>query len=149
MILCSFPSYCLTNSRTNLENTNRHAGAPPLMPLTVPSMVPQAGARGTGPSEIGFDYASRVKPGKATWQRGFRLKDEEYRANMVYLKKRLQRSRDIEWDDHMKTNTNTQAIDQIVYDFKAKFRSFWDTILSEPWVDWALRGMVLTEVRRM
>ena len=112
-------------------------------------MVPQAGARGTGPSEIRFDYASRVKPGKVTWQRGFRLKDEEYRANMVYLKKRLQRSRDIEWDDHMKTNTNTQAIDQIVYNFKAKFRSFWDTIPSEPWVDWALRGMVLTEARRM
>jgi hypothetical protein len=49
----------------------------------------------------------------------------------------------------MKTNTNTQAIDQIVSDFKTKFRSFWDTIPSEPWVDWALRGMVLTEVRRM
>ena len=49
----------------------------------------------------------------------------------------------------MRTKTNTQAIDQIVYDFKAKFRSFWDTIPSEKWVDWALRGMVLTEARRM
>jgi hypothetical protein len=59
-------------------------------------MVSRAGACGTCPSEIGFDYASQVKPGKVTWQRGFRLKDEEYRANMVYLKKRLQKSRDIE-----------------------------------------------------
>lgn len=27
--------------------------------------------------------------------------NEEYRANMVYLKTRLKRSTDIEWDDHM------------------------------------------------
>jgi hypothetical protein len=47
-------------------------------------MVSRAGACGTCPSEIGLDYASQVKPGKATWQRGFRLKDGEYRANTVY-----------------------------------------------------------------
>jgi hypothetical protein len=80
-------------------------------------MVPQAGARGTGPSNRTFDYANWVKPGKATWQRGFRLKDEEYRANMVYLKMHLKESTDI---------------DKIIYNFKAKFRSFWDTIPSEP-----------------
>src|SRR5271163_4358950 len=49
------------------------------------------------------------------------------RANMVYLTMRLKRSTDIEWDDHMKANTNNHALDKIVYDFKAKFRSFWDT----------------------
>ena len=51
---------------------------------------------GTGPSDRTLDYTSRAKPGKATWQRGFRLKDEEYKANMVYLKTRLKRSTDID-----------------------------------------------------
>jgi hypothetical protein len=31
-------------------------------------MDPQVGARGTGLSNGTFDYASRVKPGKAAWQ---------------------------------------------------------------------------------
>jgi hypothetical protein len=47
------------------------------------------------------------------------------------------------WNDHLKTNPNTQALDKIVYRFKAKFRSFWDTILSEPWIDWALNSSIL------
>jgi hypothetical protein len=47
------------------------------------------------------------------------------------------------WNDHLKTNPNTQVLDKIVYRFKAKFRSFWDTILSEPWTDWALNSSIL------
>jgi len=99
------------NSRTNFEYTDRHAAAPPLTPPTALDMLAK------GPSHRAFDYASRAKPGKATWQIAFRLKDEEYRANMVYLKTCLKRSTDIEWDDHTKTNTNTQALDKIVYHF--------------------------------
>jgi hypothetical protein len=60
---------------------------------------------------------------------------------MVYLTMRLKRSTDIKWDNHMKVNTNNHALDKIVNDFKAKFRSFWDTIPSEPWLDRTLRGM--------
>jgi hypothetical protein len=60
---------------------------------------------------------------------------------MVYLTMRLKRSTDIKWDDQMKVNTNNRALDKIVYDFKAKFRSFLDAIPSESWLDWALRGM--------
>jgi hypothetical protein len=53
------------------------------------TMIPQVSTRGTGLSNRTFEYASRVKPGKAAWQRGFRLKVEGYRANMVYLEMRL------------------------------------------------------------
>ena len=63
--------------RINLEYTDRDATAPPLTVSTTWAIVPQAGARDTGPSDRTFDCASRAKPGKATWQRGFRLKGEE------------------------------------------------------------------------
>jgi hypothetical protein len=60
-------------------------------------------------SDRTFDYASRAK---ATWKRDFRLK---YKANMIYLPVRLKRSTGIEWDDYMKANTTTHALDKIVY----------------------------------
>lgn len=41
---------------------------------------------------------------------------------MVYPKTCLKRSMGIKWDDHLKTNTNTPALDKIVYHFRAKFR---------------------------
>jgi hypothetical protein len=65
------------NLRTNLKYTDRDATAPPLTLSMTWTIVPQAGARDTGPSDRTFDCASRAKPGKATWQRGFRLKGEE------------------------------------------------------------------------
>ena len=97
--------------RTNLEYTEQDATAPPLTPSATLTTVPRAGARDTGPSDRTFDYASRAKPRKATWQRGFRLKCN---ANMTYLTMRL-RSTDIEGDDYMKANTTIHALDKIVY----------------------------------
>jgi len=110
------------DSRTNLEYADRHATAPPLTPSTALTMVPQADAHGMGPSDGTFDHASCAKPGKATWQRGFRLKDEEYRANMVYLKTRLKRSTDIEWDDHMTEQYRRTLFQQ---DFFGSSWPFW------------------------
>lgn len=40
-----------------------------------------------------FDFASQVKPGNVIRQRGSRLKNEEYRANIGLS---------VEWDDHMR-----------------------------------------------
>jgi hypothetical protein len=109
----------------------------------------QAGRKGTAPSDEGFDYTARAKPGKATWARGFRLTDVEYRANSVYLTSRLKRHKGIQWDDHMRTSVNAQAIDDIIGDFKVRFPSFWDFITEESWVNWALRGITTTDARRI
>jgi hypothetical protein len=64
-------------------------------------------------------------------------------ACLVTPRLRLSQKHGYRWNDHLKTNPNTQALDKIVYHFKAKFRSFWDTILSEPWIDWALNSSIL------
>jgi hypothetical protein len=109
----------------------------------------QAGRKGTAPPDGGFDYTARAKPGKATWARGFRLTDAEYRANNVYLTSRLERHKGIKWDDHMRTSANAQAIDEIIDSFKVKFPSFWDFITEESWVNWALRGITTTDARRI
>jgi hypothetical protein len=108
----------------------------------------QAGRRGTAPSDTGFDYAAR-KTGKATWARGFRLTDAEYRANSVYLTSRLERHKGIKWDVPMGTSGNAQAIDEIIDNFKVRFPSFWGFITDETWVNWALRGMITTDARRI
>src|SRR2546423_1787447 len=109
----------------------------------------QAGRKGTAPSDRGFDYTARVKPGKATWARGFRLTDAEYRANSVYLTSRLERHKRIKWDDHMSTSVNAQAIDEIINNFKVRFPSFWDFITEETWVNWQVKGMPKTDARRI
>ena len=90
------------NDRIDWRESRMLIGTPQrLTPSTALTMVPQAGTRGTGPSDRTFNYASQIKLRKATEQRGSRLKDEEYRTNMVYLKTHLKRSTDIEWDDHI------------------------------------------------
>jgi hypothetical protein len=46
----------------------------------------------------------------AAWHHDYKVEDysrKATQAHVIILQKRLQRSMDIEWDDHMKTNANT------------------------------------------